>query len=293
MRPSTSSLGYNADFMAKTVSSMSVPTSNGFCEPRSYSATLPSPTYSRISIGHSGQPYHYYSNPGIPTYEHNGLHHTAPPASIFQTQNNNLYKDRQSIHISRLRHDIKSPQLKQMLARYGQVSEVTIKRGKEKRCSATAKYQRPTDALLAIHGLNGRVFEGFELVVRHDRSEDASSGSSTASTVSKMTGDSNSKKSSNTSHLDSTPSNRPHFESQHDDPLLTGNTAYTHIGPLVVNGARGTNHYRRRGGCAYDDDSESAADSSNEHGSSTGNGHSELRCKSHLSFLINLKIFGD
>ncbi|KAJ9656987.1 hypothetical protein H2198_004587 [Neophaeococcomyces mojaviensis] len=178
---------------------------------------------------------------------------TSPRPVAAQNADGSVYKDRQSIHISKLRHDIKAPQLKQLLSKYGQVADVVIKRGKEKRCSATAKYKKPTEALLAIQELNGKTIDGLELVVRHDRSENGSVCSAPSTT-------------SRSSDADSTISSREiayshrHTQSQCD---VTVKQTQDRAGPLVVNGARGPSHHRRYGR-GNDDDSESAGDSSSE-----------------------------
>lgn len=148
-----------------------------------------------------------------------------------------IYTDRQSIHISRLPCEIKPQDLKTLLSRFGQVSDISIKRGKEKRCSATAKYQSSFEASLAIRELNGRRFNKLSLVVRLDRSE-AGSASPAIST---------------TSRGSDSDSPTPRYSSQ--------KSASTRNGPLVVNGARGPGYRKNLG---RDDDSESTVDSSGE-----------------------------
>ncbi|KAK5941532.1 hypothetical protein PMZ80_006811 [Knufia obscura] len=147
-----------------------------------------------------------------------------------------VYTDRQAIHISRLPHDTTQRYLQKLLSRSGTVSDISIKRGKEKRCSATAQYRTSAEAAQAIRDLNGRKEGKMTLVVRYDRSE-AGSASSAPSTTSKG--------------------------SDSDSPArrVSSKQARSRTGPLVVDGARGPGYHKKHEG---DDDSESVADTSGD-----------------------------
>lgn len=126
-----------------------------------------------------------------------------------------VYTDRQAIHISRLPHDIEPKKLKEVLSKFGTVSDIVIKRGKEKRCSATAKFQSSSQANLAIEKLDGARMNKLNISVRLDRSE-ASSSSHSSSSASGGSDDSDSSGSRRRSKV-----------------------------PLVVNGARGPTYYKK------------------------------------------------
>jgi len=149
-----------------------------------------------------------------------------------------IYTDQQSIHISRLHHGTSAQDLQKLLSRSGTVSNLSIKRGKEKRCSATARYKTPAEAGQAIRDLNGRKVGKMTLVVRYDRSE-AGSTSSAPSTTSKGS----------------------------DSDSSTAKQMLARTGPLVVDGAKGPGYHKR---CEDDDDSESTGDSSGDEGQTTG-----------------------
>lgn len=91
-----------------------------------------------------------------------------------------IYTEGQAIHISRLPHNIEPEAVKKELSKYGKVSCIAVKRGKEKRCSATARFQSAAQAELAINKLNGSRWGKLNVTVRLDRSE-VGSGSSSAS----------------------------------------------------------------------------------------------------------------
>ncbi|KAK5092034.1 hypothetical protein LTR70_007901 [Exophiala xenobiotica] len=148
-----------------------------------------------------------------------------------------IYTDQQSIHISRLPHDTSAQDLQKLLSRSGTVSNLSIKRGKEKRCSATARYKTPAEAAHAIRDLNGRKVGKMTLVVRYDRNE-AGSTSSAPSTTSKGS----------------------------DSDSSTAKQMLVRTGPLVVDGAKGPGYHKRR---EDDDDSESTGDSSGDEGQTT------------------------
>lgn len=149
-----------------------------------------------------------------------------------------IYTDQHSVHISRLPHDTTSRDLQKLLSRSGTVSNISIKRGKEKRCSATAQYKTPAEAAQAIRDLNGRKVGKMTLVVRYDRSE-AGSASSAPSTTSKGS----------------------------DSDSSTAKQTLARTGPLVVDGAKGPGYHKRR---EDDDDSESTGDSSGDERQATG-----------------------
>jgi len=156
-----------------------------------------------------------------------------------------IYTDQHSIHVSRLPHDTTQRDLQKLLSRTGTASNISIKRGKEKRCSATAQFKTSAEAAQAIRDLNGRKVGKMTLVVRYDRSE-AGSASSAPSTTSK-----GSDSDSSTYRLASTTARQP----------------LSRTGPLVVDGARGPGYHKRR---EEDDDSESVGDSSGDERHASG-----------------------
>lgn len=145
-------------------------------------------------------------------------------------------ENRSSIHISRLPHDIKTPELKDVLSHYGQAYDISIKRGKEKRCSATARYRFSNEAALAIQKLNGKRFDRFELVVRYDRSE-AGSTSSAPSITSRASDDSNG-----------------------SDGRKTSKAQQVWKGPLVVDGARGPVYMKTRSKSEHKENTEESGE---------------------------------
>lgn len=147
-----------------------------------------------------------------------------------------VYTDQHSIHISRLPHDTTQRNLQKLLSRSGTVLDISIKRGKEKRCSATAHYKTSAEAAQAIRELNGTKMGKMTLVVRYDRSE-AGSASSAPSSTSK-----------------SSDSDSPSYR-------VSSKQTQSRTGPLVVDGAGGPGYHKR---CEDDDDSESIADSSGD-----------------------------
>ena len=147
----------------------------------------------------------------------------APVSSqVYSNDHNRIYTDQLCIHISKLPHDTKKTELTRLLSAFGPVSDVYVKRGKDKRCSALAKYEAASDAARAIQSLHGKRMKELNLIVRYDRSEAGSTTSSAPSTVSRGSDDSDSSSSHPTARN-----------------LRT-------TGPLIVDGARGPNYRRRR-----------------------------------------------
>jgi len=147
-----------------------------------------------------------------------------------------VYTDRHSIHISKLPHDTTQRELQKLLSQSGTVSDISVRRGKEKRCSATAQYATSIEAAKAIRELDGRKVGKMTLVVRYDRSEPGSI-SSAPSTTSKSS------------------------ESDSSTHRASAKQTQSRIGPLVVDGARGPGYHKKR---EADDDSESIAGSSSD-----------------------------
>lgn len=185
---------------------------------------------------------------------------SGPPlqSTLLLSREDRIYTHQQAIHMSRLPHDIKTNDLKIILSRFGDVSDIAIKRGKEKRCSATAKFSKSSEAMLAIQGLHGKRWDKLNLVVRFDRSE-AGSVSSAPSTTSKGSDDSD------------TSSPR----------LALAKTADPHQGPLVVDGACGPGYQRKK---SRAEDNESRMDSSGEDESTIS------RKKGMLALTINMSL---
>ena len=178
-----------------------------------------------------------------PALKPNHQHRVSDPENV-------VYTEQQSIHISRLPHDITQRELHNLVSHSGTVSNLYIKRGKEKRCSATAQYKTTTEAAHAIRDLDGKKLGKMTLVVRYDRSE-AGSGSSAPSTGSKGS------------------------DSDSSTCRLASRAMQSRTGPLVVDGARGPGYHKRR---EDDDDSESMADSSDEEKHATGMLSTSVMC---------------
>lgn len=136
----------------------------------------------------------------------------APPSPELEDR---IYTQGQAIHISRLPHNIESESIKKVLGKYGKVSEIVVKRGKEKRCSATARFQSPAQAEAAIGKLNGAKWGKLNITVRLDRSEVGSSSSSAGS-----------------------------GSGGSDDSDASGKRSKSKT-PLVVNGARGPVYHKK------------------------------------------------
>lgn len=145
---------------------------------------------------------------------------------------------------------MKTGELEHLLSLYGHVSDIHIRHGPDKCCSAIARYERPEQAQNAMQMLDNRTFGGLKLAVKLERSEPGLK-LGFKSPPKDLDSDSNSSRSIWGQAISS--------NSGHDCAQLPADSSQKHIrnGPLIVDGAGGDMRRRRVPRRRSDSDSES------------------------------------